>query len=63
MKLLSEVLVEHKWRDPETVVHMSSDDQRNTVIVEIAGRTAYSGSELQGKSDQELVNIAVGLPI
>jgi hypothetical protein len=35
---------------------MSDDDQRNTLIVEVAIVTGLSGRDLQGMNDLDLVN-------
>jgi len=52
-------LREAKIRDDATLTTMSADDQRNTLIVELAAQTGL-GQELQGFSTMDLVLIGLG---
>jgi|NOAtaT_6_FD_contig_91_2036381_length_1052_multi_2_in_0_out_0_2 hypothetical protein len=60
---VGEVLVQHKWRTADELVHMSSDDQRNALIVDLSKHTGFSISELQSKTDGGLINISLTVPI
>lgn len=46
-------------RDDQALRTMSSDDQRNTLIVEIDGQT-HQGSNLQGLNNMDLVRVGLG---
>jgi len=46
-------------RDDAQLRTMTVDDQRNTLIVENAGRTQLTGSALQGMTDRELVQVGL----
>lgn len=52
------VLVAGGWRSDADLSSMSPDDQRNTVITELAGRTLDLGPVLQGFTDRELIGKA-----
>jgi hypothetical protein len=54
------LLREAKLRTDDELKKMSDDDQRNTLIVEIAGQTSL-GSQLQGLSNMNLVRMAFGV--
>lgn len=47
-------------RNDDTLRHMSSDDQRNTFIVELDSQT-HLGVRLQGLSNIDLVKVALGI--
>jgi hypothetical protein len=48
-------------RDDNALKTMSTDDQRNTLIVELAAQTNLSGPRLQGLSNIDLVLAALGV--
>jgi hypothetical protein len=50
---------EAQIRDDDALATMSDDDQRNTLIVEIAALTGFSGPYLQGLSNIDLVRTAL----
>ncbi len=48
-----------KIRDDDTLLTMTADDQRNTMIVELDGQT-HLGNRLQGLQNIDLVKVALG---
>ena len=50
-------LVLRKWRTASQLLNMSSDDKRNTVIVGLHKAGMGTISQLQAKSDQQLVDM------
>ena len=57
MSLIRGVLAAGRMRTQHELNTMSHDDQRNTLIVEMAGRTNQSGGHFQGMDDQTLAGV------
>lgn len=60
-RTLRGVLVGGGWRTSGDCDRMTSDDKRNTVIVELFKHSNKNGGYYQGKSDDDLVSIAGGV--
>jgi hypothetical protein len=56
-------LLTARIRDDAALKGMTSDDMRNTLIVELGGQTGMSGPELQAMSNIELVKLGLGNPL
>lgn len=58
---ISSVLIVGKFRRPDDLVGMSLDDQRNILIVELAGRTNQSGGYYQSLDNDTLAGVGAML--
>ena len=54
---LDQCLLLQKWRTASQLLNMSSDDKRNTVIVGLHKAGMGTISQLQARSDQQLVDM------
>jgi len=61
MSLIRGVMLAGKFRTQHELNGMSPDGQRNTLIVELAGRTNQPGAHFQGMDDATLAGAGAGL--
>ena len=60
--VLDQCLLSHQWLTPTELENMSADDKRNVVISNLHLADHGNVSELQGSSNQQLVDLCSGLP-